>query len=641
MGISRCGLAGVVLAASIAYRSASAAPILMPAGSTVWMKFESNEAPFENGGDAAGSNLPGQAPPNGIPLTTVTASGQSTTGYAEILADRLHNFTTGRSQFMHSSFQDFYTVGGTATGPFDLMVQLHATGEMRPIQSGSLHVLFAGNAQAKIGTFNHDPNLETEHVRVTPFNPAAQADTGAHDLFVPGSIPIDITASYTKTGVNVGDVFDLSYQLRSAAATGEIDVFGAISFTLPDGVFLTSAMAQGLPAPGSIKIVGNDGINDGITVVNIDDHITASGSVEISDNPLVEAISIGDGSAGSVTITENDGATSISLGDVTTAAGSVTITRNDAATVIDIGNGAVGGDLAVTGNEAAAVVNIGNGTVGGDLDITGNSAATVINVGNGEAAGIVTITDNGDAAVNVSSLGDVGGDLTIESTGDGAFDVGSGEVGGDLDLSIDGYTGVEAPIADGQTAVTMVNSQATVELVLPTGAFPLGDPVRFRIDHLPGGTVETLNGDTVTHLESYQFNFDIPTLGQPAELNFEIDLLAMDEAGRQSLLDLLDADALLTLAVRGDDPDALLQLFDVCSPGTDPILDQCVRVLWFDENGSLLDPLAGADPSVIRFEGLVGHFSTYSVVAVTAVPEPASLSLLALGAATLLRRRRH
>ena len=33
------------------------------------------------------------------------------------------------------------------------------------------------------------------------------------------------------------------------------------------------------------------------------------------------------------------------------------------------------------------------------------------------------------------------------------------------------------------------------------------------------------------------------------ELNFEINLLAMDDPSRQSLLDLLDADAVLTLAV--------------------------------------------------------------------------------------------
>ena len=45
--------------------------------------------------------------------------------------------------------------------------------------------------------------------------------------------------------------------------------------------------------------------------------------------------------------------------------------------------------------------------------------------------------------------------------------------------------------------------------------------------------------------------------------------------------------------------------------------DACVVVQWLDENRMLLDPLAGIDPSILRFEALVGHFSTYSVVAVS------------------------
>ncbi len=90
--------------------------------------------------------------------------------------------------------------------------------------------------------------------------------------------------------------------------------------------------------------------------------------------------------------------------------------------------------------------------------------------------------------------------------------------------------------------------------------------------------------------------------------------------------------------MRGDDPDAVLQLFQVCAPGMIPVADECVRVLWLDENGLVLDQMGLIDPTVLRFEGLVGHFSTYSIVAV-AVPEPTSLSLLILGAAALLRRR--
>jgi hypothetical protein len=42
--------------------------------------------------DAAGSNLPGIAPPNGIPLTTISDGTNSATGYAEILPNRIRTY---------------------------------------------------------------------------------------------------------------------------------------------------------------------------------------------------------------------------------------------------------------------------------------------------------------------------------------------------------------------------------------------------------------------------------------------------------------------------------------------------------------------------------------------------------------------
>ena len=112
------------------------------------------------------------------------------------------------------------------------------------------------------------------------------------------------------------------------------------------------------------------------------------------------------------------------------------------------------------------------------------------------------------------------------------------------------------------------------------------------------------------------FEFAIPTLNSDAELNFEIELAAMDEPDRLSLLDLLHDGALLTLGVRGDAPGSELQLFDVCAAGG-PVADSCAVVQWLDGNRMLLDPLGSIDPAILRLEGLVGHFSTYSFVAVT------------------------
>ena len=262
MKLSRYAVIGCALLIVTGIGSASAAEILMPAGSTVWMKWDAAVAPDEDFDDAAGSNLPGIAPPNGIPSTTIFGTGNlaglSATGYAEILPDRVRTYI--RSEVgcaMNASFQDTYTVGGTAAGPFDITFRLHVTGTMNTVQTGAFHQLLAGNVQARIGTFNSDP-LVNENVRVSAFDATTNADTGAHSLFAQGSVPVDITASYTKTGINVGDVFDIGYQIRSAFSKGELDLrnTGSISFVLPEGVTLSSSLAQSIPEPAACALLG-------------------------------------------------------------------------------------------------------------------------------------------------------------------------------------------------------------------------------------------------------------------------------------------------------------------------------------------------------------------------------------------------
>src|SRR5688572_2999838 len=111
MGIFRGIVAGFLLVCAVGH-SASAGPIIMPAGSTVWMKFEASVAPDADGDDAAGSNRAGPTPLNGIPLTTVTNNNPGfATGYAEIMPDRVRTFlASDYGAFMYASFQDTYTV---------------------------------------------------------------------------------------------------------------------------------------------------------------------------------------------------------------------------------------------------------------------------------------------------------------------------------------------------------------------------------------------------------------------------------------------------------------------------------------------------------------------------------------------------
>ncbi len=240
----------------------------------------------------------------------------------------------------------------------------------------------------------------------------------------------------------------------------------------------------------------------------------------------------------------------------------------------------------------------------------------------------------------MSSLETVGGDLTIETTGTGVYDMSGADVAGDTSITTDGYSEVDAATADGQTAVSMINGAATMELVLPAGAFPIGDPVAFRVQQLAADPVESWGEGDVTTLAAYGFQFDIATLGLDATLDFEIDLATLDPGAQTALLDLLHAGAASTLAVQSDAPGAPLQVFDVCAAGVAPTPGGCVDVLWLDSNRVEIEPSGSVDPALLRFESVVGHFSSYSVVL---VPEPAANLLLAAAGATLAsiaKRRR-
>lgn len=106
-------------------------------------------------------------------MSTFSGSTGLITGYAEILPDRIRTLNRGDavagvhgggSGFMHASFEDTYTVGGTAIGPFDISVALHVTGFGRSAGTGTCgicHQMVGVNGEAKIGTFQTftDPAL--------------------------------------------------------------------------------------------------------------------------------------------------------------------------------------------------------------------------------------------------------------------------------------------------------------------------------------------------------------------------------------------------------------------------------------------------------------------------------------------------
>ncbi len=326
---------------------------------------------------------------------------------------------------------------------------------------------------------------------------------------------------------------------------------------------------------------------------------------------------------------------------VRTLTGDLVIADNPDLTTINAADlVSVSGDLDISNNPSVGLLDLGSlQSVTGDLEIINNDSLGLLDLGSVDfASGNLTITGNGSAAFNANSEVSVSDDLTIETTGTGLLALGDADVGGNLDLTIDGYTVVNAATAGGSTGITMINQEATMEVTLPGGTFMSNTPVAFSISNQPA-SMEIVDGNSVIPLSTYAFEFAIPTLNSDAELNFEIDLTAMNESRRQSLLDLLHGGAALTLAVRGDEPGSETQLFDVC-PSGGPAGDSCVSVQWLDQNREQLDPQRGIDPSIVRLEGIVGHFSTYSFVVVGAVPEPSGLVLL-LNAAALGGMRRN
>jgi hypothetical protein len=261
---SGCGFLAAVgfLLASVGAQSASASPIGMPAGSTVWIHYEASVCPDADGDDCVGSNLPGAAPPNGIPTTTFTDGVTSATVYAEILPDQVRTFTSARlTALLKASFLDTYTVHGSAVGPFSVTVTLAANGTVRSIYTGFDHRISSASLEVEIGTWNPTTTAMQEQFRVTSFGGAAtgtQSIGFQNSMVAPLAVPIAATATYTFN-VSVGDVFSLAYGVNTGAGTGEVDLLNTagISFTLPSGVWLTSALGGtfgDVPEPGALAL---------------------------------------------------------------------------------------------------------------------------------------------------------------------------------------------------------------------------------------------------------------------------------------------------------------------------------------------------------------------------------------------------
>jgi hypothetical protein len=312
---------------------------------------------------------------------------------------------------------------------------------------------------------------------------------------------------------------------------------------------------------------------------------------------------------GNLTIHNLAGCPTIALPNLTRVDGDIIIDGIDTAPIqigpgVSVG-GAIdvsspGGDLSVSGTDVGGAIDVSS--TGGDLTIEDNDVGEAIDVGGG-VGGDLTIVDNGDAVVNAGA-GQIGGDSTIESGGDP----------------------LSATTADGSTSVTLLDTQASMHALLPAGAFD--HPVSFTIartaDTPPeAGTAPDGSPAQVDPILGFRFSFAVPTLDADARLTFTVDLSRLDATGRADLLNAIAAGN-GTIAVKGDAANAALHAFAQCRGSQVPTADGCVAVTLLNASGSPVGPVDA--PAFARFDGVVGHFSTYVVARVLTHDAPPTIT---------------
>jgi hypothetical protein len=166
---------------------------------------------------------------------------------------------------------DTFTVGGSAVGQFPITMTLRVTGTYGtiPVTTNPHNLMGFAGVQVEIGTFHTESPLN--QFVVDPFPPDANnpnlaqtslSHNAASSATGPLVFDLDVQVSYTKI-VSVGDVFDIGYDVIADVIIGQMDLThtGTVSFDLPNGVFLTSALGArfgqqsvGVPEPSTFAI---------------------------------------------------------------------------------------------------------------------------------------------------------------------------------------------------------------------------------------------------------------------------------------------------------------------------------------------------------------------------------------------------
>jgi HYR domain len=315
--------------------------------------------------------------------------------------------------------------------------------------------------------------------------------------------------------------------------------------------------------------------------------------------------------------------------DASGTGGDLTIDQTSVVGAIDVSG--TGGDLTIDQASVGGAIDV-SGT-GGDLTITDNGVEVV---DAGETGGDVTISGNLDS--ETITVGETGGDLTITDNGASVVNPGNGQVGGNATIETGGDS-FSGTTAGGSTSVTILGGTATMHVGLPKEAFaqPVGFTITRHTDSSGAGTAADGTSAVIDPVAGFEFAFDVPTLNADAQLSFVVDMSRLDAQGRADLLNALGSGA-ATIVGKGNDPGATYRAFVVCSGSQAPSADGCVAISSLAADGT---PTTG-NPAFVRFDGVVGHFSTYAVATVMAeqrdttppvVTVPADLAVDATGPA--------
>ncbi len=281
-----------------------------------------------------------------------------------------------------------------------------------------------------------------------------------------------------------------------------------------------------------------------------------SGDLIIDDLPGCDAISFPllTTVSGAIHIT-GTAATVIDLSSLTTVGGAIDMSHNASTTVIDLSSlVTVNGTINMADNASVTVINLSSlVTVSGAIDMADNASTNVVDI-----SSLVSVSGSIDisaTAVKFSSQVTVTGDVGIETAGT-TVAMGGVTTGGNVTLTADGSDSVSAQTGGGTTDVSVLGGTASMQVVLPEGAFD--QPVAFTVERqgdvpIEDGTAADGTAAQIDPLAGYQFSFAVPTLNADAQLAFTIDLAQLDDATRAALLSGVD-DGSAALVVKGDEP---------------------------------------------------------------------------------------